>query len=79
MFESARQRAGLTPVALWWAYFALGGNATPIKFAAFLNGEIHPARRDHDLLSQALNDRFIEMGMDSPLPSFDEWHSGQSR
>ena len=71
IFEAARLHAGLGRADLWWAYFALGGNATPIEFGLFLTGEATPGRHDHDVLSQALNDRFIELDLDSPVPGFD--------
>jgi hypothetical protein len=70
MFEAARQQSGLSPAGLWWAYFALGGAATPLQLAAILDGEVAPTRRDHDLLSHALNERFTELGLDSPVPYF---------
>jgi len=70
MYESARQRSGLSPAALWWAYFALGGQATPLQLAAILQGEVAPSPHDHDLLSQALNERFTDLGQDSPIPYF---------
>jgi hypothetical protein len=70
LFESARQRSGLSPAALWWAYFALGGQATPLQLAAILQGEANPNPHDHDLLSQALNERFTDLGLDSPVPYF---------
>ena len=72
IFEAARHHAGLGRAELWWAYFGLGGNATPIEFGLFLSGEVTPGRHDHDVLSQALNDRLIELGLDSPVPGFDE-------
>jgi hypothetical protein len=75
MFEAARQQLGLTPAALWWAYFGLGGTATPLEFGGFLSGETQPDRGDHDRLSQALNERFTERGQDNPVPSFDTWHT----
>lgn len=68
MLESARRQAGLSRAALWWAYFALGGEATPLQLAAILDGDVVPSRRDHALLSQALNERFMELGQDSPVP-----------
>jgi hypothetical protein len=68
-WDAARQRARLSATALWWGYFGLGGMATPLEFAAFLSGEVQPGDRDRGLLSQALNDRFIELGMDSPMPT----------
>jgi hypothetical protein len=73
MLEAARQQAGLTPAGLWWAYFGLGGTATPLQLAGFLNGLAEPGPIDHDLLSVALNEHLTELGLNSPVPSFDAW------
>jgi hypothetical protein len=62
MFESFRRRAGLSPIALWLRYFALGGNASPEQVAEFLAGTSRPERGDHNLLAQALNERFMDLG-----------------
>jgi hypothetical protein len=70
MIEAFRQHADLTPDDLWWAYFALGGNATPHTVAGFLNGHAQPGRTDHDLLAHALNERFTQLGQDSPVPYY---------
>jgi hypothetical protein len=71
-FDSFRTQAGLTLSDLWWRYFGVGGNATPSLFASFMNGTTQPDRADHDFLAQALNDRFISLGQDSPVPYFDD-------
>ena len=70
MIETYRQQAGMTPEALWWAYFALGGNATPNAVGGYLSGETQPGRTDHDLLAHALNERLTQLGQDSPVPYF---------
>ena len=75
IFEAARLRLGITPAALWWAYFGLGGTATPLEFGAFLSGQTRPGSSDHDRLSCALNERFTELGQDSPIPYFDTWRA----
>lgn len=60
----------MSATELWWAYFALGGNATPLQLTAFLAGVARPKRRDHDRLAQALNDQYADLGSDSPVPYF---------
>ena len=71
-FEQARRAAQLSRTELWWAYFGLGGNATPLQLRDFLTGATRPGRPDHDRLAQALNERFSEIGLDSPIPYFDQ-------
>jgi hypothetical protein len=72
MIEGFRLQADLSPSELWWRYFALGGNATPATFDGFLDGTVKPGRADHDLVAQALNERFAHLGQDSPVPYFDQ-------
>ncbi len=70
--DAYRRRAGFTPSELWWAYFTLGGNATPRTVARYLAGSIEPHRTDHDLLAHALNERLTQLGQDSPVPYFSQ-------
>lgn len=65
--EAGRLRLGLTLYQLWLAYFAVGGNGTPGEVRAWLaDAPVAPAH-DHDLLAQALNDGFLEIGLDHPV------------
>lgn len=71
-FETARQQAGLSAIELWLAYFSLGGLATPGDLESILAGRTRADRRDHDLLSLALNERFLDMDLDHPMPYFSQ-------
>lgn len=66
--EAARSMLGLSVPDLWVDYLALGGCATPATVAAFLSGDRRLGDYDHDLLTQALNERFLDSGDDHPLP-----------
>lgn len=70
--EAARNMLGLTEPQLWLAYLGLGGNLLPATLSAALRGEVDLGDHDHDLLVQALNDRFVELDQDHPLPYADE-------
>lgn len=72
LFETARQQAGFSVIELWLAYLGLGGLAMPPDIVAILSGELRAGRRDHDLLAQALNERFADMNLDHPVPYFAE-------
>ena len=72
--DAFRRDAQLSASALWWSYFALGGNATPRQLQAFLTGATRPDRTDHDRLAQALNEQFTHLGRDSPVPYFEQLH-----
>jgi hypothetical protein len=52
---------------LWTAYLGLGGTSSLPDVAAFVTSTAEPSPYEHDLLAQALNERFIEMGWDMPV------------
>ena len=62
-----RRRLGMSTMALWIGYFAVGGNGTLAELEQWLAGESEPSDRDHDFLVQALNDGFVEQGLDHPM------------
>lgn len=74
--ERFRLSAQMSKTQLWWAYFALGGNATPGQLDGFLSGETPMVAHDYDLLAQALNDHFVSEGADSPVPYSSELPGG---
>jgi len=68
MFDQARLDAGLTHGQLWLRYFSLGGMSTALQLEAFCYGALRPSDHDHDVVAQALNERFVELGGDHPVP-----------
>ena len=62
-----RRRLGLTTLALWIGYFEVGGNGTLGEVEGWLAGSSQPSDRDHDFLAQALNEHFLELGLDHPM------------
>lgn len=70
ILEAGRTQAGMTFDDLWLAYFALGGVAPPAELRAYLLGE--PATIDYDVVAQAINERFIDLGQNHPMPYLDE-------
>ena len=66
--DGYRQEAGLSHSELWLRYFELGGMSTGFDVEAFLYGVLAPSDHDHDLIAQALNERFAELGGDHPVP-----------
>jgi hypothetical protein len=67
----ARHQAGLTVDELWLRYFALGGLSTPLEVDAVLHGALSPSDFDYDILAHAINERFLELGGDHPVPYSD--------
>jgi hypothetical protein len=67
VLESARQEAMLTVDELWIRYLGLGGSSTVEELKTYLDGTVDPVPHEHDLLAQALNERFKEMDLDWPI------------
>jgi DNA replication protein DnaD len=57
---------------LWVDYLALGGQLMPFELEAFLSGLRPVDDHDHDLIVQALNERFLDLDADHPLAYADE-------
>lgn len=66
--DQARQAADLTQGDLWFRYFELGGMSTPFEVDAYLFGALLPTPHDYNVLAHALNERFVELGGDHPVP-----------
>jgi hypothetical protein len=63
-----RQDAALSHGELWLRYFELGGMSTGLELEAYLYGALEPSRHDHDVIAHALNERFVELGGNHPVP-----------
>jgi hypothetical protein len=46
---------------------------------AFLYGALQPTPHDHDVLAHALNERFVELGGNHPVPYADGGPDGRVR
>ncbi len=68
VLDAARVQAGMSVNELWMAYFALGGSRTAAWVRAFLDADTDPGLTDYDVLAQAVNERFMDMGGDHPVP-----------
>ncbi len=42
--------------------------STAFQLEAFLYGALTPSPHDHDVLAHALNERFVELGGNHPVP-----------
>jgi hypothetical protein len=70
--DRARCAAGLSQGELWLRYFELGGMSTALQLEAFLYGALEPTVHDHDLIAHALNERFVELGGNHPVPYLED-------
>jgi len=70
-FDDYRRKALLSHGELWLRYFELGGMSTEFEVEAFLYGALEPSFHDHDVIAHALNERFVELGGNHPVPYAD--------
>lgn len=63
----ARQRLGVSTQEVWIGYFAVGGNGSLDDVERWLSNAGNVPLREHNLLAQALNDRFTARGLDHPV------------
>jgi hypothetical protein len=68
VLDTFRRDAALSHGELWLRYFELGGMSTGLQLEAFLIGILRPTPHDHDVIAHALNERFVELGGNHPVP-----------
>jgi hypothetical protein len=57
--------SGLRLIELWWRYVAIGGHADQAQMAEWIMGRASCPADDHDLIAQALNESFLDRGLDT--------------
>lgn len=70
--DAYRRDAGLTQSELWLRYFELGGMSTTFQLEACLHGALRLSMHEHDVIAHALNERFVELGGDHPVPYWED-------
>lgn len=68
MLDRYRQEAGLSQGDLFLRYFELGGMTTALELEAALYGALTPSAHDREVIAHALNERFVELGGNHPVP-----------
>lgn len=66
--EQGRIDTGLTHGELFLRYFELGGMSSALELEALLYDALVPSPFDHDIVAHALNERFVELGVNHPVP-----------
>ena len=59
--------SGLPLAELWLRYLAMGGTASPTLVAAYTRGQLHPDAYQHNMIAQAINEHFSDLGEDHPV------------
>ena len=68
LLDLFRIDAALSHGDLWLRYFELGGMSTGLQLEGYLYGALQPTSHDHDIIAHALNERFVELGGNHPVP-----------
>jgi len=68
ILDQFRQRAHLSHGELWLRYFELGGMRTDLQIEAYICGIGDLGDHEHDMVAHALNERFVELGGNHPVP-----------
>jgi len=74
--DTYRRNAELSRDELWLRYFELGDMSTALQLEAFLFDALQPSPHDHDVIAHALNERFVELGGNHPVPYVDSGDDG---
>ncbi len=67
MLRAGQDHLGLSLHDVWLGYISVGGNAPLREVQGWLTGLAEPGDDDHDLMAQALNDRFVDQGLNHPV------------
>jgi hypothetical protein len=57
--------SGLRLIELWWRYVAIGGHADQAQLAEWVMGRALCPADDHDVIAQALNESFLDRGLNT--------------
>ena len=68
VLDSYRRDASLSHGELWLRYFELGGMSSPFDLEAVLYGALEPTAHEREIIAHALNERFVELGGNHPVP-----------
>lgn len=65
--EQGVEQAGLSFHEVWLRQLGVGGTASELEVEAYVLGLLSPDSYQHDLIAQAINERFLEVGSDHPV------------
>jgi hypothetical protein len=66
------RRSGLTTTGVWLRAMGIGGDLRQSDVAALTTGGRLATRAEHDLVAAALNEHFVELGQNHPVPYWAE-------
>jgi len=66
--EVGRRLAGLGLREPWWTYLGFGGNQLMNVLQQELDGTLPISDIEHDMIAHAINEEFVDLGGDHPIP-----------
>lgn len=69
--EDGLDLSGMSVNELWLRQVSVGGTAGSLETEAYVLGLLSADRYQHDVLAQALNEHFLELGQDQPVGYWD--------
>jgi hypothetical protein len=69
--EDGLDLSGMSFNELWLRQVSVGGAAGSLETEAYLLGLLVPDPHQYDILAQALNEHFVELGQDHPVGYWD--------
>lgn len=66
--NAAVEAAGLDLWEIWLAYFAVGGSLDQPEVGRYLRGDRDLDDDEYDMLAAGINDQYLLLGKDQPLP-----------
>lgn len=65
--EEGMYRSGMTWDNLWLRQLSVGGAIGELEIEAYVLGVLEPDSYQHDLIAQAINEHFLDIGEDHPV------------
>ncbi len=65
--EDGMRLSGMSYPELWLRYVSVSGTSGELELEAYVLGLLVPDDFQHNLIAQALNEHFIDLGLDLPV------------
>ena len=65
--EDGMRLSGMSYPELWLRYISVSGTTGELELEAYVLGLLVPDDYQHNLIAQALNEYFLELGQDLPV------------
>lgn len=73
--EEGMSRSGMTWDSLWLRQLSVGGAFGELEVEAYVLGLLEPDAYQHDVIAQAINEYFLDVGQDHPVAYWSQLRS----